>query len=98
MAAPAVPAAPSSLAASTVSKTEIDLSWTDNAGNETGFKIERSKRDNTVFVEVATVGADVTTYSDTGLKKRTVYYYRIRATNANGDSTYSNEANAKTLN
>jgi hypothetical protein len=95
-AAPAIPATPSSLAASAVSKTEIDLSWADNANNETGFKIERSTRNNSSFSEIATVGANVTSYSDTGLRKKTVYFYRVRATNANGDSGYSNEANATT--
>ncbi|KKK50104.1 hypothetical protein LCGC14_3128360, partial [marine sediment metagenome] len=54
---PVPPAAPSGLSATAISKTEIDLSWTDNADNETGFKIERSKRVNTAFAQVATVGA-----------------------------------------
>ncbi|MHC5140066.1 MAG: fibronectin type III domain-containing protein, partial [Planctomycetota bacterium] len=93
---PMVPAAPSGLSATAISKTEIDISWTDNASNETGFKIERSKRNNGSFVQIATVGANVTSFSDTGLKKNTTYYYRVRATNADGDSAYSNEASAKT--
>ncbi|MHC4742898.1 MAG: fibronectin type III domain-containing protein, partial [Planctomycetota bacterium] len=94
--APAIPAAPSNLSATAVARTQIDLSWTDNADNETGFKIERSKRVNTNFVQIDTVGADVTSYSDTTAKKNTLYYYRVRATNAHGDSAYSNEASAKT--
>ncbi|MCF7954780.1 MAG: DUF6288 domain-containing protein [Phycisphaerae bacterium] len=94
--APAPPAAPSGLSATAISKSQIDISWTDNATNETGFKIERSDRNNGNFVQIATVGADVTSFSDTGLKKNTTYYYRVRATNASGDSAYSNEASAKT--
>ncbi|MHC4744798.1 MAG: PA14 domain-containing protein [Planctomycetota bacterium] len=94
--APAIPAAPSSLSATPVSQTQIDLDWTDNADNETGFKIERSKRVNTNFKEIATVGADVTSFSDTTVRKNTLYYYRVRATNAYGDSDYSNEASART--
>jgi hypothetical protein len=90
------PAAPSNLSATAVSKTQIDLDWTDNADNETGFKIERSKRVNTDFQQIDTVGQDVTFYSDTNVKKNTLYYYRVRATNAYGDSAYSNEASAKT--
>ena len=92
----ATPAAPSNLSATAISKTEIDISWTDNATDETGFKIERSDRNNANFVQIATVGANVTSFSDTGLKKNTTYYYRVRATNANGDSAYSNEASATT--
>jgi hypothetical protein len=94
--APAVPAAPSGLSATAISRTRIDLSWTDNADNETGFKIERSKRVNTNFTQIATVGQDVTSYIDTTVKKNTLYYYRVRATNEYGDSDYSNEASAKT--
>jgi hypothetical protein len=93
---PALPAAPSNLSVTAISGTEIDLSWTDNATDETGFKIERSKRVNTDYAQVATVGANVTSYSDTGLKKNTTYFYRVRATNANGDSAYSNEDSVKT--
>jgi beta-glucanase (GH16 family) len=90
------PAAPSNLSATAISKAQIDLSWTDNATDETGFKIERSKRVNTAFVQIATVGQDVTSYSDMTVRKRTLYYYRVRATNADGDSVYSNEASANT--
>ena len=36
-----VPAAPSSLNASAVSASQINLTWSDNAANETGFVIER---------------------------------------------------------
>ncbi|MHC4742999.1 MAG: fibronectin type III domain-containing protein [Planctomycetota bacterium] len=94
--APAIPAAPSNLSATAISKTRIDLDWTDNSDNETGFKIERSKRVNTNFTQIDTVGPDVTSYSDTTAKKNTLYYYRVRATNAYGDSAYSNEASART--
>jgi hypothetical protein len=90
------PSAPSGLSATAISKTEIDIDWTDNSDNETGFKIERSKRVNTAYSQIDIVGADVTFYHDTGLSKNTTYYYRVRATNGDGDSAYSNEASATT--
>jgi titin len=89
------PAAPSALTATAVSSNRVDLSWTDNAGNETGFLIERSP-DGINFTQIATVGANVTTYSNTGLTASTTYYYRVRATNSAGNSAYSNTANATT--
>ena len=95
-AATVLPAPPSSLSATAISKAQIDLSWTDNASDETGFKIERSARNNGSFAQIATVGQDVTSYSDTTVRKNTTYYYRVRATNANGDSAYSNEDSATT--
>ncbi|HYV28707.1 MAG TPA: fibronectin type III domain-containing protein, partial [Candidatus Eisenbacteria bacterium] len=85
----------SALTATAISSSQINLAWTDNANNETGFKIERSTN-NVNFTQIATVSANVTTYSNTGLSPLTTYYYRVRANNANGDSGYSNAANATT--
>ena len=66
-AAPALPAAPTNLTATAVSRSQINLAWTDNADNETGFRIERCKDSTcTNFTQIATVGANVTTYSNTG--------------------------------
>jgi hypothetical protein len=90
------PAAPSNLTASAASTSQINLSWTDNSNNEDGFKIERLNSDGT-WSQVATVGANVTTWSDTGLTAGTTYTYRVRAYNASGgDSAYSNTASTTT--
>lgn len=86
------PAAPSSLTATAVSTTEIDLAWTDNSTNETGFKIERSP-DGSTWVQIATAAANATSYNNTGLTDGTKYYYRVRAYNQGGNSAYSNTAN-----
>jgi subtilisin family serine protease len=90
------PPAPSNLAAAATSSSQINLSWTDNSYNETGFKIERKIGATGTYSQVATVGANVTTYSDTGLNGSTTYYYRVRAYKTAGDSSYSNEASATT--
>jgi chitinase len=92
---PAVPAAPSGLTATAASRSRINLAWSDNSANETGFLIERSTN-GTSFTQIATVGANVTTYASTGLKGSKMYYYRVRATNAAGNSAYSNIASATT--
>ena len=97
-AAPALPAAPSNLAATVVSKSQINLTWTDNATNETGFYIERCKGSTCInFARIATVDANVTAYANTGLSKGTTYRYRVQAYNASGTSGYSNIATATTL-
>ncbi len=93
---PSVPAAPSNLTATAVSSSQINLAWTDNSSNETGFKIERKAGSGGTWSQIATVGAGVTSYQNTGLSASTTYYYRVRATNSAGDSAYSNEANATT--
>ena len=80
-----------------VSKSQINLSWTDNADNETGFRIERCKGSTcTNFALIATVGANVTTYANTKLTASTTYRYRVYAYNASGNSGYSNIATATT--
>jgi len=91
----ALPAAPSNAAASISSCSQINVSWQDNSNNEDGFKIER-KTDATSWTQIATVGANITSYPDSGLAENTKYYYRVRADNANGDSGYSNETNGTT--
>ncbi|MFZ2948283.1 MAG: SUMF1/EgtB/PvdO family nonheme iron enzyme [Desulfuromonadaceae bacterium] len=93
---PTIPAAPSDLAATAVSSNLINLSWTDNAGNETGFRIERAESGGNYF-QIATVAANVTTYKDTVPSASTTYFYRVQATSGVGDSGYSAEANATTL-
>ena len=90
-----LPNMPSNLAASVVSSTQINLSWSDNSANESGFRIERSK-DGISFTEIAAVGANTNTFSSTGLIKNTKYYYRVRAYNIAGNSPYSTTASATT--
>ena len=72
------PAAPSDLVASPISSSRIDLTWQDNSGDETGFKIER-KTVSGSYSQIATVGANVTSYSSSGLSANTTYCYRVRA-------------------
>jgi len=83
--------APSNLTATATSNTEVALSWQDNSTNEDGFAIWRDGGNG--FVQVATVGADTTSYTDTGLTAHVWYTYKIKATSGTlGDSQFSNEA------
>lgn len=91
---PTAPAAPSTLAASAVSGTEISLSWRDNASNELQFHVERLV--NGSFQQIQAVGANVATTRVTGLTAGTSYTFRVRASNAVGFSAYSNTAAATT--
>ena len=86
------PSAPSNLACRVVSSTRIDLRWTDNSTNEDGFKIERKTGVGGVYSQIATVAANVTSYSDIGVTPNSQYCYRVMAYNAAGDSSHSNEA------
>ena len=93
-----VPIAPSNLTGTVASTTQINLSWTDNSTNETGFKIERKTGSGTYAV-VGTTATDVTTFSNTGLTPSTTYTFRVYSNNAVGNSlTYSNELTLTTAN
>ncbi len=96
---PVPPAAPSGLTATPDpdDNTQVDLEWTDNSGNETGFEIERSTSQNGPFAPVATVGAGETEYTDGGLDCGATYYYRVRAVNAEGNSAYTSVESATTV-
>ena len=48
---------------------QINLAWTDNASNESGFRIERSA-DGATFTEIGVVGPNVTTYANSSLVER----------------------------
>jgi peptidyl-Asp metalloendopeptidase len=89
------PAAPSGLTAVPVSRTQITLNWQDNSDNETGFTIERSTN-GTTWSPIASVGANVRTFSNTGLRQAVLYSYRVRANNAWGSSAFSPVVSTRT--
>jgi PKD repeat protein len=93
---PPPPDPASALSALAVSSNQIDLSWSDNSSNESGFRIERST-DDIIWEEVAMVGAGQVAYSDSGLAAMTEYFYRVFAYNSGGDAAASDTASATTL-
>jgi hypothetical protein len=93
---PTPPTAPSGLTATAVSTSQINLAWTDNSGNESGFKVEHSSNGTDDWAPLGTTGANVKTYANTGLPANTPFWYRVRAYNTAGDSAYSNAASATT--
>ena len=92
------PAAPTALGAVPISASQVNLSWTDNATDETGYRVERSPDGGTTWTEVASLGASVTGYYDTGLDCDSTYHYRVRAHRVGDDqySAFSNTAQAMT--
>lgn len=92
---PATVNAPTGLAATAVSSSQINLAWADNATNETAYQVERSTN-NADFATVATLGANTANYADAGVAAATMYYYRVRATAGSSASDYSNTASAGT--
>ncbi len=86
------PDAISNLIATSISKTQIRLSWNQVANpinNETGFEVYRSKNLSTGFQLIKIVAQDSISYNDQLLDANTDYYYIIRAINNNAASTAS---------
>jgi hypothetical protein len=88
---PEPPAEPSDLQAFALSSSEIELTWQDNADNETGFTVMMS--DTTV----TTLATDALSYTVTALEPETEYCFTVSAFNDDGESTVSNTACAITL-
>lgn len=82
--------APTSLIVNS-SGTTKNLSWTDNSEYEDGFLVERSKNNTSSFSQVGSTSENVTTFFDGNNATGTIYY-RVRAYNSGGYSSYSNTA------
>jgi hypothetical protein len=73
-----------------VMAAHLHLSWNDNSASETGFQIERRTLSE-AYSQIATVEANVTTYSDSTATPGTTYCYRVLAFNTEETSIYSDE-------
>ncbi|RYY56140.1 MAG: T9SS type A sorting domain-containing protein [Chitinophagaceae bacterium] len=87
---PAGPAAPSAFTATTVSAKQVNLAWTDNATDETGYQILRSTNIATGYTIIALTGPNVTTWLDSNsLAANTRYFYRLNAVYKFGTTGYA---------
>lgn len=89
-------AAPANLTATAISTAQVNLAWTDNATNETGYRVERSTN-GPAWVFLATTAANATAYADTTAAPGTAYQYRVSAFNDATTSAPSNVAGATTV-
>ena len=86
---------PADLIVETLIETNrIKLTWSDRSNDETGFEIWRSTAADVNYLLVTTTGANVNTYTNTGLTANTRYYYKLRSVNSTATSNFSNVANA----
>jgi titin len=76
------PAAPSNLSVTNLTQTTLTLNWTDNSNNELGFTIQRATNSSfTQGLATFNVGAGLTSYNDSGLRRNRTYFYRVLAFN-----------------
>ena len=88
----AVPAAPTATTA-TNAQTQVNVTWTDNSADETGFKIYRRLSNENEATELATA-VTASPYVDSTLTEGQTAYYSVTAYNDNGESAKSKVASA----
>jgi hypothetical protein len=91
--------APTNLTATSASSSQINLTWgaaTETGGTISQYRIERCQGSGcSTFAQVAT--STSTSYNDAALTAATTYTYRVRASDASGNTgPYSNVASATT--
>ncbi len=87
---------PTSLTATAVSSSQVNLNWTDNSMSETGYLVERKATSAGNWAQIGSVGMNVQSYTDRyNFRSGTTYYYRVRATNGTIYSGYSNTPHVK---
>jgi len=93
---PATVAAPTNLTGRAVVGGRINLTWTDNSTGETGSRIQRcTGRTCTTYANIAFVGPNATSWSDSGLSAGQYYRYRVRAESLTGASAWSNKVKVR---
>ncbi len=93
--APPPPGAPDDIAAAAISRTEIDIEWTDNASDETGFEVER-REGASPFTQIALPGVNADFHADTTCRTGWSYEYRVRATGLATASEFGTPARTAT--
>jgi predicted esterase/predicted RNA-binding protein with TRAM domain len=83
------PAQPSNLQATVVNYKRVNLTWTDNSNNETGFQVFRKTSAATSYTAIGTVNANTTSFADSTVEASTTYQYAVQAVNQFGVSGFN---------
>ena len=94
---PAVPPAPTSLVATTLTAHAISLRWQSAGTNVSSFIVWRGPSPTSTSLKVATVGPAARAFTNYNLAPATTYYYRVQAVNWVGPSSKSGAAVAQTF-
>lgn len=94
-----LPTAPGNLNGSSPAYNRVNLTWSDNSNNETGFEVVRSTTQNGTYSPIGTVATGVASFTDSvGLSANTTFWYKVRAINQAGQSAFSTAKSVTTQN
>lgn len=89
---PSIAQAPTDLSTVAISSNQIDLMWSDSALDETSYVVERSLSSGLSFLEVVTLPANATSYSDISSEGGLTYFYRVKTLKNGAGNSFSNES------
>ncbi|MFT4155041.1 fibronectin type III domain-containing protein [Parafilimonas sp.] len=95
---PSPPATATNVKAVAKSSSVIALTWTDNATDETKYKIYRSFSDSLHYRFRAELPANTVSYTDSSLYANRTYFYKVYAIGINDTASVSSFARTKTTN
>jgi uncharacterized repeat protein (TIGR01451 family) len=81
--------APVALSATPAAQNSIEIRWSDQNDNETGFTVERSPNGVSSWATIASTPPNQTFFADRGLSCSPPLFYRVRAYNAGAVSGWS---------
>lgn len=88
-----LPEAPSSVIATAVSGSQIDISWSSVSG-ATSYSVYRSEQSGTAYMFTLAANTSSTVSSDTTVTAGSTYYYVVTASNSRGEGAFSAETSA----
>lgn len=89
------PSVPTNLTATLRKAKSLSISWDASTGTITGYKVYYAIDEN--FSDNVYMDVTVNTAEFADLTSNTLYYFKVKAVNASGDSAYSEILSARTL-
>ena len=80
------PAAPTGLEGTPDGSTVVELTWTDNASGETGYRVDRRLAGSSAWTAAPAADPNAVSYTVEGLTASTAYEFRVVALSAAGES------------
>jgi fibronectin type 3 domain-containing protein len=90
------PTVPTNINGSALSRTSIQVTWTDASNNEAGFRVERAAISSSTWTQIGGTSSNQTSYTDSDLTCGSSYRYRVKSYNGNGTSAASAEKTLST--